>query len=177
MKIGDRSERTKRIAISAMLSALGVVILYIGSVIEVLDISMAVIASMFAIFAVIEYGAGFAWSIYAITGVLSALLLPNKFPAVMYILFFGFYPIIKERIERLRKKTLEWILKEVVFNLCLVLLMLVGNYFLMIDIKEWMAVEIAFFLLANATFVIYDIALTRLISFYFFKLRGKFKLK
>lgn len=177
MKIGERSERTKKIAISAMLSALGVVVLYLGSVIEVIDIAMAVIASLFAIFAVIEYGAASAWSIYAITGVLSAILIPNKFPAIMYILFFGFYPIIKEKIESLSKKALQWALKEVVFNVCLMLLMIIGNYFLMIDIKAWLAVEIVFFVLANATFVIYDIALTRLISFYVFRLRGKFKLK
>ena len=101
MKISERSERTKKVALCAMLSALGVVVLYLGSIIEVIDISMAVIASVFAIFAVIEYGAGAAWSIYAITGILSAVLLPNKFPALMYILFFGFYQIVKEKIEKL----------------------------------------------------------------------------
>ena len=177
MKIGERSERTKKIAISAMLSALGVVVLYLGSVIEVIDIAMAVIASLFAIFAVIEYGSASAWSIYAITGVLSAVLLPNKFPAIMYILFFGFYPIVKEKIEKLSKKTLQWVLKEVLFNVCLILLMIIGNYFLMVDVKAWVAVEVVFFALANATFVIYDIALTRLISFYVFKLRGKLNFK
>ena len=177
MKIGDRSERTKKIAISAMLSALGVVVLYIGAVIEVVDISMAVVASLFAIFAVIEFGTAFAWSIYAITGILSAVLIPNKFPAIMYILFFGFYPIIKEKLERISSKVTQWISKEIIFNVCLLLLMIIGNYFLMIDIKEWLEIEIIFFILANFVFVVYDFALTRLISFYFFRLRGKFKFR
>ena len=177
MKIGDRSERTRRIAMCAMLSALGVVVLYLGSIIEVLDISMAVIASVFAIFAVIEYGAGAAWSIYAITGFLSLLLLPNKFPALMYALFFGFYPIIKEKVEKLRSKIAQWALKELIFNACLIVLMLLSNIILDIDTKAWFAMEVIFFVLANGTFVIYDIALTRLISLYVFRLRGKFKIK
>ena len=177
MKIGERSERTKTLSMCAMLSALGVVVLYLGSVIEIIDISMAVIASLFAIFAVIEYGAGYAWSIYAITGILSAVLLPNKFPALMYILFFGFYPIIKEKIEKLSSKIAQWALKELLFNVCLVVLMLVGNLILMIDMHAWFAMEIVFFVLANGTFVIYDIALTRLISLYIFRLRRKLRMK
>ena len=177
MRIGDRSERTKRVAVCAMLGALGVVSLYLGSMIEVIDISMAVIASLFAVIAVIEYGAGAGWSIYAITSVLSAVLLPNKFPALMYILFFGFYPIIKEKIERLMSKAAQWAIKEIIFNVCLVALMIVGNYVLMIDMRAWFAMEVIFFALANATFVIYDIALTRLISFYIFRIRKKLRIK
>ena len=38
------SARTKRVAVSGMMVALGVIILYVGSLIEVLDISMAAIA-------------------------------------------------------------------------------------------------------------------------------------
>lgn len=177
MKIGDRSERTKRLSMCAMLSALGVVVLYLGSVIEVIDISMAVVASLFAIFAVIEYGARYAWSIYAITGILSAVLLPNKFPALMYLLFFGFYPIIKEKIEKLSRKIVQWALKELLFNVCLIILMVIGNYILMIDMKAWFVMEVVFFVLANGTFVIYDIALTRLISLYVFRLRKKLRIK
>ena len=177
MRIGDRSERTKRVAVCAMLGALGVVSLYLGSMIEVIDISMAVIASLFAVIAVIEYGAGAGWSIYAITSVLSAVLLPNKFPALMYILFFGFYPIIKEKIERLMSKAAQWAIKEIIFNVCLVALMIVGNYVLMIDMRAWFAMEVIFFALANATFVIYDIALTRLISLYIFRIRKKLRIK
>lgn len=46
--------RTRKLAVSAMLSALGVVILYLGSVINVLDLTMVAIASLFVFFAVIE---------------------------------------------------------------------------------------------------------------------------
>ncbi len=173
----ERSERTRRLAMCAMMSALGVVVLYLGSVIEVLDISMSVIASVFVIFAVIEYGKAAPWAIYGVTGILSIILLPQRLPAAMYILFFGFYPIVKEKIEKLKSRVAQWAIKEVIFNVCLIALMLLSRYILYLDVDGLLVFEAVFFLLANGTFVIYDIALTRLISLYVFRLRKKFRMK
>ena len=82
--------------VCAMLSALGVVLLLIGSFVEVMDLSAAAIASLLCVFAVIEYGGASPWLIFAVTSVLSMVLLPTKTPALMYLAFFGYYPIIKE---------------------------------------------------------------------------------
>ncbi|MBQ7383790.1 MAG: hypothetical protein IJV72_03255 [Clostridia bacterium] len=177
MNLNERSEKTRKLTICAMMSALGVVTLYLGSLIEVLDISMAVIASLFVIFTVIEYGGAAPWAVYAVTGVLSTVLLPNKFPAAMYLLFFGFYPILKEKIERLSSRVWQWVIKEAVFNLALVILMFVARWLLFIEADIITVIWAVFFLLANGTFVIFDIALTRLISLYVFKLRRKFRIK
>lgn len=176
MKRNDRSERTKKVALCAMLSALGVVVLYLGAIVEVIDISMAVIASLFAVAAVIECGGLFPWAVYGVTGILSVVLLPSKLPAVMYLLFFGFYPIIKEKIERIKNRVVMWTVKEIVFNICLLLLMLIAKWF-MLDPEGLLVFEVIFFCLANVTFVLYDIALTRLISLYIFKIRKKFRFK
>lgn len=177
MDIKTRSENIRKLAVCAMMSALGVVVLYLGSLVEVMDIAMSALASLFVIFAVIEYGKAAPWCIYGVTGILSAILLPNKLPALMYLLFFGFYPIIKEKTERLRKKPIQWLVKELIFNVCLIILMTLSNFILLIDIRETFVFEVVFFILANGVFVIYDIALTRLISTYIFRLRGKFKIK
>ena len=162
-----------------MLSALGVVLLYMGSIIEVLDISMAVLASLACIIAVIEYGKSAPWAIYAVTSVLSLILLPNKTPAVFYAIFFGFYPILKEKFEK-RSKAVCWVLKEIVFNICL-LLMAAAAYFLttmgentLLQMPTFIAIVI---ILAELVFVLYDIAMTRLISFYIISLRHRFKFK
>ena len=161
-----------------MLAALGVVLLYAGSLIEVLDISMAVIASLLCVIAVIEYGGSAPWMIYGVTAILSALLLPNKSPAFLYIAFFGFYPILKEKLEK-KPRVICWILKELVFNVCLVILAL-GTYFFFTlkDNSLINPITIAIALvLCEAVFVLYDIALTRLISFYIIKIRSRIKFK
>ena len=71
----------------------------------------------------------------------------------------------------------QWAIKEVIFNVCLIALMLLSRYILYLDVDGLLVFEAVFFLLANGTFVIYDIALTRLISLYIFKLRKKFRMK
>lgn len=168
----------KKLAVCAMLSALGVVLLYLGSLIDILDISMAAIASLLCIIAVIEYGKGAPWMIYGVTSILSLLLLPNKTPAAFYAIFFGFYPILKEKFEK-QRKLVCWVLKEAVFNVALVLLLLISIFLL--GLTDNMLVNpitvTILVVLAEAVFVLYDIALTRLITFYFVRLRSRLRLK
>ena len=168
---------TKRLTMCAMLAALGVVLLYVGSIIEVLDISMAVIASLACIIAVIEYGKGAPWAIYAVTSVLSVILLPNKTPAAFYALFFGFYPILKEKFEK-RGKRICWILKEAVFNVSLAA-MAIATYFLTTTGDNTLFTSPTFIAItvvaAELVFVLYDVALTRLISFYIVSIRNRLK--
>lgn len=179
MKNRGKKSDTKRLTVCAMLSALGVVLLYLGSLIEVLDISMAVIASLTCVIAVIEYGGGAPWSIYGVTSVLSLILLPNKTPAAMYAIFFGFYPILKEKFEK-RGKVSSWILKELVFNVCLVIMGIAMYFLTMIGDNTLFSSPILFALLilaAELIFALYDVALTRLISFYVISVRHRFKFK
>ncbi len=171
-----KENKTKRLTVCAMLSALGVVLLYLGSVIEVVDLSMAVLASLACVFAVIEYGRSAPWLVFAVTAVLSVLLLPNKSPAVMYTLFFGYYPILKEKLEKLAKP-LCWLLKEIVFNTALVLLLIFMRSLLIIPAGISPVLYLIAIVLCEAVFILYDIAMTRLISFYVYKLRSRFNFK
>lgn len=159
-----------------MLAALGVVLLWFGSVIEVVDISMAVIASLLCVFAVIEYGGSAPWLVFAVTGILSLLLLPQKTPAVMYVLLFGYYPILKEKIERL-SKPLAWLIKEAIFQIALVLLLVISHWMLLSSAAQPILLYAAFIGLAELAFPLYDIALTKLISLYVYRLRKRFHIK
>ena len=180
----EKSLRTKRVAVSGMMVALGVIILYMGSLIEVLDISMAAIASILCIIAVIEYGKLYAVMVFGATALLAILVLPEKFTPALYALLIGYYPIVKELIERIGKKSifsqrgfsvLRWAIKLVFFNCALLVFALVAKYILVLpESAEWM--QITMFALANAVFVVYDIALTRLISTYIFTVRARLRL-
>ena len=167
-----------------MAVALGVIILYVGSLIEVLDISMAAIASILCIVAVIEYGRGYAFMVYGATALLAMLLLPEKFTPSLYALLLGYYPILKELIERIGKKSifrrrlfevLRWAIKIVYFNCAFLAFALVTVYLLALpESAQWM--QITMFVLGNVTFVVYDVALTGLITTYIFRLRGRLRL-
>ena len=172
------SQRIKQITVSAMLSALGVIIMAVGAFVEVLDLSTAVLASMLCIFAVIEIKGSYPWLIWLSTSVLALILLPIKTPAVFYALFFGFYPILKEKLERL-PRLVSWLLKLAAFHLSLALMFGIFKLFIPSALEGvgtgWML--LALYALGLVCFVLYDIALTRLITFYLFRLRKYFRIK
>ena len=170
------AQKTKKLAICSALSALGVVTLILGSLFGVLDISMAVIASLFAIIAVIEYGGSAPWLVFAVTSVLSLMIMPQNSSAWMYMLFFGYYAIIKEKLER-RNKILSWVFKELIFNAALAAIFVIGKLLLYKNTSEPLIIYIALIALCEMVFPIYDIALTRLISMYVYKIRNRFNFK
>ena len=179
MKRKNTGAGLKQLTFCAMLTALGVIFLGVGALLEVLDISMAVIASFCVIVAVVEYGKGAPWMVYAAISILSFLLLPSKLPAIFFALFFGFYPIIKEKLER-KNKVIQWILKEIIFNVCLAIIM--GLYVLLFFESTTLAIPLPWLIVAavvlcEIVFVMYDIALARIIMFYKIKLRHRLKFK
>lgn len=175
----NRMKKTKRLVVSAMLSALGVVIMMLGSFIEVLDLSTAVIASLLCIWAVIEIGGAYPWLIWSVTSVLAFLLLPQKTPVVFYALFAGYYPMLKEKLERKFRPMVALLFELAVFHVAL--LLIYGTLRLFIPaalsdmVRPW--ILLATYALAVVAFLIYDYALTKLISGYLFRWRKYFKMK
>jgi len=172
-KRGTDRDRAFKISMCGIMAALSVAVMYLGSIIEVLDLSVAVLASLFCIVAVIEIGSKWAWGIYGATALISAFLLPNKFPAAVYIIFAGFYPIIKEKLEgKIRPRVLSYIIKLAIFNLCFAVIVAVSVFVLRLPLeKGWMLW--ALIALGNVTFVVYDFALTRLITVYIVTIRPR----
>jgi len=168
-----RQKSTQYLTASAVSVALGVLLLALGSLLQVLDITMAAVASLLVVFAVIEMGGKYPYMVYAATALLS-LLLPIKTPALFYALFAGYYPILKAAVEKHLSNALGWVVKLAVFGVCLAAALFVGIKFFMpdlvIDTYFWWAVA-----LATPVFVVYDIALSRLITLYVLRWRGRFQ--
>lgn len=170
-----RSSFDKRIVVSGVLVALSVIILYLGCAIEVLDLTMSAIVSLLVVVIVIEMGYGYAWLTYFATSILSLVLLPQKTPAIFYACFMGFYPIMKSYIERIRTPVGRWGIKLVVGNAAMALMLILMSFFVP-DELEGTWIVIATYLLGIFAFVLYDIALTKLITFYFRMLRDRIKI-
>lgn len=171
---GRRKSATRRLAAAAVLSALGVVLLTVGAFVDVLDLSMAAIASLTVVFAVIELGGKWPYLVYLVTAALSLLLLPNKSPALLYALFAGYYPILKAALEKHLKKPLAWLIKIVVFCGGLALSIFVAVRFFTVTENSLFSWYYWLVLVMAPIFVLYDIALTRLISAYLFRWRKRF---
>ena len=173
MKKKNVRSGTKKLALSAVLCALGVVMLLLGSVISALDLTMVAFASIFIFFAVLEMGNPYQYLIYATTSMLSILLLPDKFAAFLYLIFGGIYPILKRFFERL-PNVISWVMKLLYFNAVIAAMVLGSKYLFGVDEE---ALEISLFVLGNAAFIVYDVAMTRLLTMYMLKLRKKLKIE
>lgn len=170
-----RKKSTVRLAAAAVLAALGVVLLTLGAFIEVLDLSMAAIASLTVVFAVIELKGKYPYLVYLVTSVLSLLLLPSKTPALLYALFAGYYPILKACLEGRFSRTASWLIKILVCNAAFALVALVSVKLLTLYEISWQHWYWAIPVIATAVFVLYDIALTRLITAYLVRWRRRFR--
>ena len=165
----------KRIVICGVFSALAVFILYLGALIEVLDLSVSAIASLLIVLIVIEMGYSYAWLTYAAVSILAMIVLPQKLAAVFFATFMGFYPIVKSYIEKIKTMLVCWVLKLTVANAALFGAYLIIKYF----IPDEMDTELmmwTMYVLAIVAFVLYDIAISRLISAYFLKFRDRMKI-
>ena len=167
----------RNLTVSAMLCALGVLILALGAVIEVIDLSVAVIASLLCVYAVIEIGGAYPWLIWIVTSLVSLLLLPAKTPVVFYTLLAGYYPILKEKIERL-PMLLSYLIKWGVATLSSLSIYAVSVLFMPTLLEGFEAWWLLLLLYVAMIFVffMYDFALSSLITFYFRRLQKRMRI-
>lgn len=158
---------TRRAALSAMLGALSLVILCLAAVSPSGRMGIVALAGLVPGAAVVSGGLGAGLLCYGVAGVLGLLLLPDKGLALLYLIFFGLYPMVKSLAEGRRHRVLEWAVKLAFFNAALCLFWFVlGRIFVpllpaMITQAVWLV-----FLVGNGVFVAYDYGFSRLISFY-----------
>lgn len=164
---------TRRLTACAILSALSVVFLLIGGVTGILDLTALVLTAMCIAFAVIEISVPWAWLCWAVTAVLSLVLLPTKEIALLYLMG-GMYPIAKSAFERLHP-LFTWLLKLSLFNTVQLFYILAATKILGLS-GEGYDFTAPTLLFGNVAFLVYDFALTVFITFYLVRLRRRIRL-
>ena len=109
-------KRTRATVLSAMLTALGVVILWIGYASRIADLTSVVVAAVIIVIAQVELGHPWTWMIGGATAVLSFILLPDKLLPIIYLCFGVGYPLVKRAVGR-AGFVIGWILKLIYCNL------------------------------------------------------------
>ena len=182
-------QRTKQLTVSALMCALGAVLLCAGRLFDgSLDLSMAALASLIAVWAVEELGGYYPWLIWLVTSLLALILMPYNTAAWEYLVFAGVYPMLRVLLERVPLAA-RVIIKQVLFNAVIALGALVlwqllfpaaQSYpaalgvFLGGEGAHW-AYSLAIWLTANFAFVLYDFVIGRFIKAYRVRLRDKFR--
>lgn len=171
--MNKRKQLTFKVALGGVTAALSILFMMLAGVTSTLVYAIPMFVGALLMVLVIETGKGFATAVYVAVSVVSLLILGNKEPAVMYVTFFGYYPIIKSLLEKLLKPVLCWIIKFLIFNAAMVVAYLSVTKIFMIsyeDVEAFGKWALPLLLLAgNVVFVMYDVLLTRLVSIYFYR--------
>ncbi len=166
-------KKSKEVAMAGMLTALAVVILFMGSLVELLELSAAALAALAVMVAVIELGNGKAFAVYLASALLSVLLFP-KTASIVFATFVGFYPVLKVYLDKIPSKVLQYAVKLVLFNGFLVLILWITETLLGLS-SDWGSLGKALFLLGNGAFILYDFAIGRLAVFYIVKIKNRIR--
>ena len=171
----QKMKKSKKLALCAILSALSVLLLFAGAVIDVLSMTMSAIASFLVVIVMIEVGEPYPWLVWGVTSALSMILLPNKLPAILYFIVCGLYPILKEKFERLHY-IVAWVLKLSVFNIALIAIVTATKYIFYLNDSSF-DFTVPFLVLGNLALILYDIAMSKITLLYLVKIRKHLGLK
>lgn len=174
------SNKSAKIALGGVFSALCLLLMFMSGVIPFSQYAMPALAGATLAAVCIENGRKAALAVYVSVSLLSLFVVPDREAAVMFAVFFGYYPVLKGILETLKSRLAEYFVKLLIFNLAIV-----GAYMVLIFVfgipmpddlpGEWGKYSAAVLLAAgNVTFIIYDFALSRYITLYVRRFRPRF---
>ena len=164
--------KSKAIALSGIFGALALLVMLCGNLLPFAEYLCPALAGMLILPVVCEAGKRTGWLFYAGISVLSLLILPDKEPAFLFAALLGYYPLLRFTLEKLRPFVLRLLVKLAVFNTAVTLV-----YTLMLHLFGFEALQqemaemaggalLLLLVLANITFLVYDLAVYRLFLAY-----------
>lgn len=168
--------KSKQIALCGLLCALAVTFLLLGGILGIGTFAGPILAMAVLLPILEEYGAKTAAAAYGAAAILALLLVPDRETALVFVAF-GWYPLLRPRLDRVPSKPVRLLIKlavctgiiAVLYGLVLRLMGLTAD---LLDASRWM--NILLLVLANVTFLVMDRALERLTVLWRCKLRKQF---
>ena len=166
-------KKSKEVAFLGIVSALSVVILFLGAVFEVLDITAAVFSALMLLVAwqELRYKAAL---VYFSTVIIAFFFAPfSILPAVEYLIF-GLYPLLKPLIEK-TPKVIQYLLKGIYVVLASVGSVLCMYFFVPASIEKQYMIAV-YILMFAAIIILFDLLIAKFKKYYLFKLRRILKI-
>ncbi len=168
----------KAAAYGGISTALIMVLMLFSSLLPFMEYAIPAAAALIIFLFEKECGRKAGWICYAASALLCVLFLPNKEPAVLYALFFGYYPLLREVLNVRCRKWAATLCKYAVFNL-----MMIGAYAVLIFLFQltelWEDINlgmrygaVVLLLFGNIAFALYDLLLLRAEQLYQAKKMG-----
>lgn len=161
-------KQTVKITFCGIIAALSAVFMLL-SYFPYLTYAVPAVTGLLIMAVVIEAGYKWAFGAYIAAAVL-VFLFAEPEGKLLYICFFGYYPILKAVFDKRKSRVAEWLLKLAVFNLAIIAVYYVLAGLFGVSTAEFGEFgkysEYIFLLLGNIVFVFYDIAVSRMAAVY-----------
>lgn len=164
-------KKTKHLTFCAILSALSIVVLLLGGISQILDLT-AVVACAIIIFIVHSELKYSSLLVYITVSLLAFLILGTPTVAVEYVVF-AIYPILKPLFEK-AGKILGALIKYAFMIISSATLTLLFRYVLMAG-DVWY-IDLIFGIGLAVCYIIFDVALSRFAVYYKYKLRHQLRI-
>ncbi|RKJ39940.1 hypothetical protein D7X94_09925 [Acutalibacter sp. 1XD8-33] len=168
----------KKLALCGVIAAMSVVLMLFEGLFSLASVAVPALAGCLLIPIVAEAGLGYAFGTFGATGLLCLFLAPDREAALIYLLFFGYYPALYAVLSKIKGAVLRWAAKLALFNAAAVSEALLTIWVLGAPAEEFMEIPFVgaygpavLLLLANGVFVVYDIALAGVIAQYYRRFR------
>ena len=173
-------KQSQKVALCGVVAALCTMLLFMTGLFPFSTYALPALAGLLMVAVAAETGPSWAFTLYAAVSILSFLMTPDKEAMLMFVFFFGHYPITKSLLEKIKIKPLALILKFLCFNACVVLAYLIIVFIFRIpdiltefgDFGKYSVIVLL--ALGNLLFVCYDFALTQITRTYLYWFRPKF---
>jgi len=147
-------QQSKKMAVCSVMAALGVVVMLLGAVIGLGMYACPMLVGLCLIPVGREYGVKYQLILWIVISILSLLLIPNPEENLMFAGWFGWYPAVYPKLEKL-PKGLRMAVKLILFNGAVVA---IESLIVFVLVPEAMdsSMLLVLLLLGNAMFLLYD---------------------
>ncbi|MBR3666914.1 MAG: hypothetical protein IKN66_07150 [Ruminococcus sp.] len=161
-----------KIALGGVITSLCLFFMFCSGFLPMLDYTIPTFAGFLMVIMIVETNAGWAFTTYVAVSLLSLLITPNIQASLLFVIFMGYYPILKYFLDKLKNRPLAWAIKLIAFNAAVVLFYILFQFvFMTEDLLEGLEsfgkyAEAVLLLGANVFFLIYDRLIGQLTGIY-----------
>ena len=107
---------TRKIALGGVLSALSVTVMLLGGILPFATFVAPALAGLFLWPLKREFSVQTGITAYVAVGFLAFFFVPDKEQSLIFLFLLGFYPMIKEKLDKIHKTVLLLLAKVLLFN-------------------------------------------------------------
>lgn len=155
-----------KVSLGGIVAALCLTLMFLTAVFPPLNMTLPLFAGVLISVVAIEISPSWALVTYIVVAILSFFITPDKEAAIFFSALFGYYPVLKDAVDKMKAKLIAWLIKLAVFDAAMILIYYITIYVLgTLDIFE----EFGFlgdfmipvlFIAISLIYVLYDYCLT-----------------